>query len=70
MTILVVLPGLDGTATTHSEFVAKVRPWFDTTVMAYFVSSRYSFQAILLVSMMSTVPGCVVLDELNVIALS
>jgi len=36
MTALVVLPGLDGTATMHAEFVAAVRPWFEAVpVVAY-----------------------------------
>ena len=36
MTVLVVLPGLDGTATLHSEFLASVAPIFDSvTVIPY-----------------------------------
>lgn len=36
MTALVVLPGLDGTATLHAEFVASVGPAFDSvTVVPY-----------------------------------
>ena len=36
MTTLVVLPGLDGTATMHAAFVAAARPWFDAiSVIAY-----------------------------------
>jgi pimeloyl-[acyl-carrier protein] methyl ester esterase len=36
MTALVVLPGLDGTATLHTEFVASVGPAFDSvTVIPY-----------------------------------
>ena len=36
MTALVVLPGLDGTATLHAEFVASVSPAFDSvTVVPY-----------------------------------
>jgi pimeloyl-ACP methyl ester carboxylesterase len=36
MTALVVLPGLDGTATLHTEFVASVGPAFDSvTVVSY-----------------------------------
>jgi pimeloyl-[acyl-carrier protein] methyl ester esterase len=36
MTALVVLPGLDGTATLHAEFVASVSPAFDSvTVVSY-----------------------------------
>lgn len=36
MTALVVLPGLDGTATLHGEFVASVSPSFDSvTVVPY-----------------------------------
>ena len=36
MTHLVVLPGLDGTATMHDEFVEAVRPSFETvSVIAY-----------------------------------
>ena len=36
MTALVVLPGLDGTATLHTEFVASVSPAFDSvTVISY-----------------------------------
>ena len=36
MTHLVVLPGLDGTATMHAEFVEAVRPSFETVrVIAY-----------------------------------
>ena len=36
MTALVVLPGLDGTATLHTEFVASIGPAFDSvTVVPY-----------------------------------
>src|SRR5688572_3895642 len=36
MTALVVLPGLDGTATLHTKFVASVGPAFDSvTVIPY-----------------------------------
>lgn len=40
MTALVVLPGLDGTATLHAEFVASVRPAFESVIVIPYPPDR------------------------------
>jgi len=47
MTALVVLPGLDGTATLHTEFVASVSPAFDSvTVVPYPLDKALGYVAL------------------------
>jgi hypothetical protein len=40
MTALVVLPGLDGTATLHTEFVTSVGPAFDSVAVIPYPSDK------------------------------
>jgi len=60
MTALVVLPGLDGTATLHSEFVASATPAFDfVTVISYPPDKALGYpalEALVRTSLPQTVP--------------